>query len=82
MKNAVFWDVAPCRFRLSFSALRTVVSLLLTVYTFLLSRYFFYPEDGGDTFVRNAVYNTPPRGHIPEDGILLIMILTCNKYIV
>jgi hypothetical protein len=37
-----------------FSALRTVVSLLATVYTFPRLWHFFYPEDGGDTFSRKV----------------------------
>jgi hypothetical protein len=43
MKIAVFWDVAPCK-----SCVAAVCSHLLTQF---LAREFFYPEDGGDTFL-------------------------------
>jgi hypothetical protein len=50
MRNAVFWDVGACR-----SA--AICSL------WFLVRGFFYPEDSGDTFLRNVcshkVYTAP-----------------------
>jgi hypothetical protein len=42
-------------------------SQLLTLF---LARGFFYPEDGGDKFVRNLGSHGSTRRHIPEDGIL------------
>jgi hypothetical protein len=48
LKNAVFWDVAPCRW-------------LCSCWFFACG--FFYPEDGGDTFLRNVgshkIYKVP-----------------------
>jgi hypothetical protein len=41
MKNAVFWDVAPCRSAATCSC-------------WFLARGFFYPEDRGDIFLRNV----------------------------
>jgi hypothetical protein len=38
--------------------------------TLLHSRYFFYPEDGGDTFLRTSIFTRPTRPNIPDDGIL------------
>jgi hypothetical protein len=50
MKNAVFWDVT----------LQTAA----TCSRWFLARGFFYPEDGGDTFLRNVgsirkIYTVP-----------------------
>jgi hypothetical protein len=50
MKNAVFWGLAP------------FCSYLLTRWFF--ARGFFYPEDGGDTILRNVgsidhIYTAP-----------------------
>jgi hypothetical protein len=35
-----------------------------------LARGFFYPEDVGDTFLRNVGSHKSTRPHIPEDGFL------------
>jgi hypothetical protein len=35
------------------------------------SRYFFYPEDGGDTFLRNVSFLQDPRGFISQKTALL-----------
>jgi hypothetical protein len=65
MKNAAFWDVAPCgscKNRQSGGtcslhlqgkkyACKKNVGLLLTLFSLA---YFFYFEDGGDTFLRNV----------------------------
>jgi hypothetical protein len=76
MKNAVFWDVAPCRSGSSladFSALKmeAIRSSETSVHTqsaatcsrWFLARVFFYPEDGGDTFLQNVgsykIYTAP-----------------------
>jgi hypothetical protein len=85
MKNAVFWDVAPCRscvnrrfegtYHLHLQGrkireLGTNVSRWLcsmqsaaTCSRWFLTRGFFYPEDGGDTFLRNVgshkIYTAP-----------------------
>jgi hypothetical protein len=40
MKNTIFWDITPC----SPLKVNAVISLGL----------FFYPEDGGDMFLRNV----------------------------
>jgi hypothetical protein len=48
MKNVVFWNVAPCR---------PCVNRLLSAATsscWFLARGFFYPADGGDTFLLNV----------------------------
>jgi hypothetical protein len=39
---------------------------------FFLSLLFFYPEDGGDMFLRNVGWQRTTRRYIPEDGILPI----------
>jgi hypothetical protein len=73
MKNAVFWDVAPCRscvnrrfggiFRLHLEGKKirergTSVKMWLQT-----TRGFSYPEDGGETFFRNVgshrIYTVP-----------------------
>jgi hypothetical protein len=61
MKKAVFWDVAPCRYCVN---LRFGGMYLLRLQgrkkeenSFLgrgFSSFFFYPENGGDTFLRNV----------------------------
>jgi hypothetical protein len=55
MKNAVFWDVAPCIF--------CVNRRFGGTYLWFLARGFFYPEDEGDTFLRNVcshkIYTAP-----------------------
>jgi hypothetical protein len=58
MKNAVFWDVAPCR---------TCVN---DVSEERIASGFFCHEYGGDIFLRNV---DPQKIYMaPEDGILLI----------
>jgi hypothetical protein len=42
-----------------------------TCSSWFLARGFFYPEDGGDTFLRNVGSPKFKRRNIPEDGILL-----------
>jgi hypothetical protein len=67
MKNAVFWDLAPCRSCVNrhFGGTYRCSHLLRLVPR---SRM-LYPEDGGDTILRNMgshkIYYTAP-----EDGIL------------
>jgi hypothetical protein len=65
MKNAVFWDVALCTscvnrrfggtYRLNLQG-RKIRELhtTATCSRWFLARGFFYPEDGGDTFLRNV----------------------------
>jgi hypothetical protein len=64
MKNVVFWDVAPCRscvnrrfggtYRLHLKG-RKIRERGTSVRRRLQSAAdFFYPEDGGDTFLRNV----------------------------
>jgi hypothetical protein len=45
-------------------------SLLLRKSGSIGNAHFFDPEDGGDAFLRNILYNKPTRRHIPEGGIL------------
>jgi hypothetical protein len=51
MKNAVFWDVASCR---SCVNRRFGGTSAATCSRWFFARGFFYPEDGGDTFLRNV----------------------------
>jgi hypothetical protein len=46
------------------------ICLSVTVYSFPLSCYFFYPEEGETRFTETSVYNKTTRGHIPDFGIL------------
>jgi hypothetical protein len=79
MKNTVFWDEAPCnycmnrrfggtyRLHLQGRKIRERGSPA-TCSLWFLARGFFYPEDGGDTFLRNVGseknYTAPhPRKH-------------------
>jgi hypothetical protein len=44
--------------------------------TFPRSRFFFYPEDGGDTFLRNiGFFIRPTRCHIQEDNIFQFLYI-------
>jgi hypothetical protein len=72
MKNAVFWDVAPCRSCVNrrFGGMYHLPSarncgLPATCLWWFLALGFFYPEDGGDTFLRNVgshkIYMAPHR---------------------
>jgi hypothetical protein len=63
MKNAVFWDVASCIFCVN------RLSLQPPTQAGFLVRGFFYPDVGGDTFLRNV---GSTRRHVPEDGILQV----------
>jgi hypothetical protein len=65
MKNAVFWDVAPCGFLMDrrfggmcHHSVPGPSELQSVCYqpsiTSRRSRYFFYPEDGSDTFLRRV----------------------------
>jgi hypothetical protein len=57
MKNAIHWDVELCRYplpRFSFSALHSVARSVTNSLTLSRSRYSFYGDDGGDTFLRNV----------------------------
>jgi hypothetical protein len=53
MKDAVFWDVAPCGFIIN-RRFGGTFRLQQSSNILLCSRYFFYPEDGGDTLLRNV----------------------------
>jgi hypothetical protein len=68
IKNAVFWDVAPCRscvnrhfrgtYRLHLQGRKihkwgTSMSRWLQTACWFITHGFFYLEDGGDTFLRN-----------------------------
>jgi hypothetical protein len=80
MKNTVFWDVALCsscvnrRFGGTF---RLRMQTAATCLRWFLERGFFYPEDGGDTFLRNIgshkIYTAPhpTRRHSSEMEIVL-----------
>jgi hypothetical protein len=60
MKNAVFWDMAPCRscvnrrfgwtYRFSLQGLQSASACS----RWFFARGLFYPEDGGDTFLRHV----------------------------
>jgi hypothetical protein len=43
-----------------------------TAVCWFLDLGFFYPENGGDTFIRKVGSHKITRRHIPEDGILRI----------
>jgi hypothetical protein len=63
MKNAVFWDVAPCRssvnrrfggtYHINLQG-RKIRERETSACRWLQSAADFYPEDGGDTFLRNV----------------------------
>jgi hypothetical protein len=66
VKNAVFWDVAPCRscvnrrfggtypLHLQGRKIRERGTTCSHLHTLFLARGFFYPEAGDDTFLRNV----------------------------
>jgi hypothetical protein len=65
IKNAVFWDVAPCKscvnrrfggtYRLHFQGRKIrELQIVATSSGWFLARGFFYPEDGGDTFLQDV----------------------------
>jgi hypothetical protein len=64
LKNAVFWDVAPCRYFVNrrfggtdrFQRLhqREQVAVELNAHAGSSLVDFLYPEDGGDPFLRNV----------------------------
>jgi hypothetical protein len=55
MKKAVFWDVVPCRNCIN-QRFGGTYALTCSRWFFAcgFSSFFFYPEDGGDTFLRNV----------------------------
>jgi hypothetical protein len=66
MKNAVFWGVAPCRCGrwTDVSEDHIASSASATCSRWFFPRGFFYPEDGGDTILRNVgsidhIYTAP-----------------------
>jgi hypothetical protein len=55
LKNAVFWDMAPCRYCVNRRFWGTYsLQSAATCSRWFLARGFFYPEDGGDTFLRDV----------------------------
>jgi hypothetical protein len=78
MKNAVFWDVALCRSCLNRrfgGTYRLQPQSAATCSRWLLARGFFYPEDGGDTFLQNVgshkIYTAPhPRRRHSSNSIV------------
>jgi hypothetical protein len=85
MKNAVFWDMAPCRYFVNrrfggtyhphFQGMRNPRAmnqreLQPPAYAGSLLADFLYPEDGGDAFPETSVYKISTRRHTPEDDIL------------
>jgi hypothetical protein len=73
MKNVVVRDVAPCRScvnRRFGGTCNLHLQSAATCSRWFLARGSFYPENGGDTFLRNVgsqkIYNVPH----PKDGIL------------
>jgi hypothetical protein len=75
VKNAVFWDIAPCRscvnrrfggkycLYIQGRKILIVIQSAATSSRWFLVRGFFYPEDGGYTFLRNvgshSIYTAP-----------------------
>jgi hypothetical protein len=64
MINAVFWNVAPCRFYVNRRFGGTYRLHPEAIYSrWFLNRGFFYPEDGGDRSLRNVgshkIYTAP-----------------------
>jgi hypothetical protein len=62
MKNVVFWDLALCRSWVNRRFGGASVSRFLqkaagTYSPWFLARGFFYPEDGGDTFLPDVYLN-------------------------
>jgi hypothetical protein len=68
MKSIIFWDMTPCSllrcnrrfggtYRLHLQGRRSKYACHLLICWFLLN-YFFYPEDGGDIFLRNVGCNS------------------------
>jgi hypothetical protein len=56
MKSTIFWDITPCR-PLSQPTFRRKISIALIASCFHADFFldlFFYPEDGGDMFLRNV----------------------------
>jgi hypothetical protein len=78
MKNAVFWDVATYRSCVNrrFGG-GTCVQSAATWSRWFLARALFYPEDGGDTFLRNVgshkIYSATS-----QKTIFFIQLLVCN----
>jgi hypothetical protein len=71
IKNAVLWDVAPCKLSLQH------------LLSWFLARGFFYPEDGGDTFLRNVgshkIYMVPhPRRRHSSELFIIVQALVCQ----
>jgi hypothetical protein len=67
MKNAIFWDVAPCRscvIRRFIGRSRWLKSAA-TCSRWFFARGFFSPEDGGDTFFLNVGSHEIYPRHIP-----------------
>jgi hypothetical protein len=59
MKNAVFWDVAPCRLQSPAQSSSSLADLFLSTLTMEAIR-------SSET----SVYTISKRRHIPEDGVL------------
>jgi hypothetical protein len=74
MKNAVFWDVTPHR--------SCVVSSPATCSLWFLTHRFFYPEDGGNTFLRNVgshkIYMAP---HLRRQHSVIFSLFAANHCI-
>jgi hypothetical protein len=71
MKNAIFWDVAPCR-----SCVNRCFGGTSMRFTLVPRSRIFYPEDGGDTFLRNVGSNKIYTAPHPRDGIFQCVCLT------
>jgi hypothetical protein len=71
MRNAVFWDVAPCGLQSAATCSR-----------WFLARGFFYPEDGSHTFFRNVgsrkIYTAPHPKRRHSLGIFYDWVI-CGK---
>jgi hypothetical protein len=79
IKNAIFWDVAPCRscvnrrfggtYPLHLQG-RKIRQRETTSYLLVPCSQILYPEDGGDTFIWSVSSHKSTWRHIPEDSIL------------
>jgi hypothetical protein len=74
MKSSIFWDMTPCsllsvnRRFVGTYLLHLQSSAWYLLHSCFLLGLFFYPEDGGDMFLRSIDCRRTTRPCIPEDG--------------
>jgi hypothetical protein len=79
MRNAVFWDVASCRSCVNRRFRGTLLQSAATCSRWLLARGFFYPEDGGDTFLRNvSSHKTYTELHSQKTAFFVFHLVSCR----